>query len=155
MLASSSAYTAFVTMVLFFRNIIIKELAFGAKIVPHANAALDTVLLNILFCVAQGADDPFHIMARNVMAIKRINFQCILGFVMAMPAIEYLITARCSDLAPPSIMGAPEIPRSHLHDRVIILMRSVVVQIHLGLGSALHSQMLLNYYDTQKNKTEA
>lgn len=31
-----------------------------------------------------------------------------LGFVMAMPAIKYLITARCSDLASSSVMWAPD-----------------------------------------------
>lgn len=79
------------------------------------------------------------------MTIKRIDIHRILGFIVAMPATEYLTTARCSDFAPPTIMRAPKIPRSDFHLRVIAVE-------YFGLKTGLHS--IKCFFSFSKTKGE-
>lgn len=74
LLATRSADSTFITVVLILRNIIIKEVAFWAKVISHANPTLNAGLLNILFHITQWANNPFYIMARNIVAFEWINF---------------------------------------------------------------------------------
>lgn len=57
LLSSSSADATFIAMVLLLWNIVIEELAFGAKLLPHAHPTMKALLLNFLFCVTQRTYD--------------------------------------------------------------------------------------------------
>lgn len=104
--SSNSANPTAITMILFLRCIIIKQLASLTEVLSHAHTTVDTNLLNLLFSATKRAYHLFDFMAWHVMSMLLINIDIVLHLIMTMTAIKYFVTARCSDAAPSPIVQA-------------------------------------------------
>lgn len=102
--SSRSADPTAITMVLFLRCIIIKQLASLAEVFSHAYTTADAELLNLLLCATKGAYHFSDLMAGHFMSQLLIHIDTILRIIMAMPAVKNFIATRSSYATPSTIM---------------------------------------------------
>jgi hypothetical protein len=75
---TSSAYAASIAVILVLWDIIIKEVAFFAEVFPHACPTTRTVLLYILFFVAERADNLLDFVAGDLVTVIEMDLERIL-----------------------------------------------------------------------------
>lgn len=101
-----SAYPTVITMKLLFWSIIIKQLANSAKVFPHFHSTITTNLINWLFRIANYTNNLLNISPDNVVpflgTVKHTG-----KIVVAMVAPKYLVAARSTEFASPTVMLAP------------------------------------------------
>lgn len=87
--------------------IVVEEVAFRAEVFAETCSAVRTVLLHILFFVAERADNQLDVVTGKHVAVVDADLQRVLGFVVAVPATKYLAAARRPYLASPPVVHAP------------------------------------------------
>lgn len=105
--ATSPAYAAPIAVKLVLRHIVVEEVAFRAEVFAETCSAVRTVLLHILFFVAERADNQLDVVTGKHVAVVDADLQRVLGFVVAVPATKYLAAARRPYLASPPVVHAP------------------------------------------------
>lgn len=114
--ATSSADAASIAMILVFGDIVVKEIAFSAKVFSHACPTIRAVLLHILFFAAERADNLVDFVAWDLVPVAEVGLERILFLVVAMPAAEDLAAAGRAYPAAPRVMLAAVLlcPQIHL-----------------------------------------